>query len=51
MKKYITKKDILHYFKYGPMDFDFKKAMLLYLIFEFPVYTIIYWLCYFIKNS
>lgn len=49
MKKYISKEDIKTYLKWGPMEFDFKKAMLLYFILEFPVYTIIYWLCYFIK--
>lgn len=45
----IKKEDIKKYLKYGPMEFDFKKAMLLYLIIEFPIYSIIYWLVYFFK--
>lgn len=50
MRRYITKNDIKTYLKWGPMEFDFKKAMFLYLILDFPIYTIIYWLCYFIKK-
>lgn len=49
MKKYITKEDIKTYLKWGPMEFDGKKALLLYLILELPVSAIIYWLSYFIK--
>lgn len=49
MKKYITKNDIKTYLKYGPMEFEFKKAMLLYLILDFPLYILIFWLFYFIK--
>lgn len=37
----ITKEDLKIFFKYGYMEFDFKKAMLLYLLFEFPISGII----------
>ena len=45
----INKEDIKNYLKYGPMEFKFKKAMLLYFIIEFPIHSIIYWLVYFFK--
>lgn len=50
MKKYITKEDIKTYLKWGPMEFDFKKAMLLYWLVDFPIYTIIFWLIYFLRR-
>ena len=50
MKKYFNKKDIKTFLKYGYMEFDFKQAMFYYFIFEFPIYTIIYWTIYLIKK-
>lgn len=50
-KKYLNSKDIKHYFKYGPMDFDWEQAFFYYLIFDLPFFTLIYLLIYFIKNS
>ncbi len=51
MKKYLNKKAILHYIRYGPMDFDFKQAMFYYWIIDFPIFSIIYWTIYFIKKG
>lgn len=51
MKKYLNKKDILHYLKYGPMDFNINQAMFYYWLIEFPIYSIIYWsIHFFVKN-
>ena len=46
----ITNEDIKKYIKYGPMEFDFKKAMLLYWIVDFPIFTLLYWIIYFIMS-
>lgn len=37
----ITKEDLKTFFKYGYMEFNFKKAMLLYFLIEFPISGII----------
>lgn len=46
----ITKEDIKTYFEYGPMEFEFKKAMILYWIVDFPISSIIFWLIYFLRR-
>lgn len=46
----ITKEDKKTYLKYGPMEFDFKKAMLLYWLVDFPICTVIFWLKYFLRR-
>ena len=50
IKKYLNKEDIKKYFKYGPMEFEFKQAMFYYFIFEFPIFNILFWLLYLIKE-
>ena len=46
----ITKEDLKTYLQYGPMEFDYKKAMLFYWIVDFPISTIFFWLFYFLRR-
>lgn len=48
--KYLNKNDIIHYLKFGPMDFPYKQSMFYYFIIEFPIYSIVYWFLYIIKT-
>ena len=51
IRNFLKKKDILHYVKYGPMDFNFKQAMFYHLLIDFPIYSLIYWSIYFIRGG
>ena len=41
-REYFNKKDIKHYLKYGPMDFNFPQAFTYYVIFEIPFLIVVF---------